>query len=570
VQRARDRIAQRRRRIGRVAEPRVPAVERRRERDRAVCGPRRAEALERLARCAAHRLDVHLDAPAAREPDLPRALVGHAEREQLRRGPADHVDRLADHGGLDAPARHRSDERARRRHGELRAGRPRRAAPRARDRRDRHARAVVAPARRLREHGVEIVRRLRHGRTIILEVVDAQLEAWRREVPALARTVHGRRLAYLDSAARALAPQAVIDAVTRAMTHEAGNVGRGVHALAEAATDAYEGARAIVARFVGAAGAGEIVFTSGTTAAINLVAQAWGRAQVGRGDAIVATALEHHSNLVPWQMLCEARGAELRIAPIDDHGRIDLAAMANLIDRKTKLVAVAHLSNVVGTLAPIAAIARLAHDAGALLLVDGAQAIAHVPVDVGALGCDFYAFSGHKLGGPTGIGALHARAEILDAMPPWQGGGGMVTSVGATASRYRAAPARFEAGTPNIAGAIGLGAAIEHARARDATAHEARLHARLISIVGDAGARILGAPEHALIAFTLDRAHAHDVATILDREGVAVRSGHHCAEPLHHRLGAGASVRASLAYYNGDDDLDQLARALARVREVLP
>ena len=235
--------------------------------------------------------------------------------------------------------------------------------------------------------------------------MDAQLEAWRREVPALARTVHGRRLAYLDSAARALAPQAVIDAVVHAMTHDAGNVGRGVHALAEAATDAYEGARAIAARCVGA-DPHELVFTSGTTAAINLVAQAWGRAHVGPGDAIVATALEHHSNLVPWQMLCETRGASLRIAPIDDQGRLDLAALASLIDRRTKLVAVAHLSNVVGTIAPIAAIAKLAHDAGAVVVVDGAQAIAHLPIDVRALDCDFYAFSGHKLGGPTGIGVL--------------------------------------------------------------------------------------------------------------------------------------------------------------------
>ncbi len=402
--------------------------------------------------------------------------------------------------------------------------------------------------------------------------MDAELEAWRRDFPALAVRPHGRRLAYLDSASTSLKPQAVIDAVVRVFTHDAGNVHRGVHALSEAATAAYDGARAEAARFLGAA-EHEIVWTSGTTDAINLVAQAWGRANVGAGDAIVVTELEHHSNLVPWQMLCAERGAELRVAPVDDGGRIDVARLASLLDARVKLVAVSHLSNVVGMIAPIALLARLAHAAGARLLVDGAQAIAHLPVDVGALGCDFYAFSGHKLFAPTGVGVLWARAEILAAMPPWRGGGEMVASVTAHAARYREPPARFEAGTPNIAGVVGLGAALAYLRGLDraaTAAHEHALHGRLKgAIAGVPGVRILGEPEAAVVAFTVDGVHPHDVATIVDREGVAIRSGHHCAEPLHRRFGLAASARASLAFYNGDDDVDALAAALARVREVL-
>jgi cysteine desulfurase/selenocysteine lyase len=401
-------------------------------------------------------------------------------------------------------------------------------------------------------------------------VIDAS--AWRRDFPALDVPVHGRRLAYLDSASTTLKPQAVIDAVVRVFTREAGNVHRGVHALSEAATAAFDRARADAAAFLGAA-PGEIVLVRGTTEAINLVAHSWGRGNVGPGDAVVATALEHHSNLVPWQALCAERGAELRIAPIDDAGRLDLAALAALLDERVKLVAVSHLSNVIGTIAPIAEVCRLAHAAGAVVLVDGAQAVAHLPVDVAALGCDFYAFSGHKLYAPTGAGVLWGRRALLEAMPPWQTGGEMVASVTCEAARYREPPYRFEAGTPDIAGVIGLGAALVYLRSLDRAAamrHEARLHARLYAALESTeGVRVLGVPEAAVVAFSLAGAHPHDVATILDREGVAIRAGHHCAEPLHHRLGVPASARASLALYNDDADLDALAAGLARVRRVL-
>ncbi|HWU90132.1 MAG TPA: SufS family cysteine desulfurase [Kofleriaceae bacterium] len=399
---------------------------------------------------------------------------------------------------------------------------------------------------------------------------DAQ--AWRRDFPALEPPVHGRRLAYLDSASTALKPRAVIDAVVRVFTHEAGNVHRGVHALSEAATAAFDRARADVAAFVGAA-ADEVVFTRGTTEAINLVAQSWGRANIGAGDAVVATALEHHANLVPWQALCAERGATLRIAPIDDDGRVDLAALAALLDERVKLVAVCQLSNVVGTIAPIADIARLAHAAGAVLLVDGAQAIAHLPVDVGALGCDFYAFSGHKLYAPTGAGVLWGRRALLAAMPPWQTGGEMVAQVSYEAARYREPPYRFEAGTPDIAGVIGLGAAVAYLRSLDRAAvmrHEARLHGELrAALAAASGVRVLGDPEAAVVAFTVEGAHPHDVATIVDHEGVAIRAGHHCAEPLHRRLGVHVSARASLALYSDDADVAALAAALSHVRRVL-
>jgi cysteine desulfurase/selenocysteine lyase len=399
----------------------------------------------------------------------------------------------------------------------------------------------------------------------------SDLAAWRAEVPALALRVRGQRLAYLDNAATTLMAQPVIDAVARVATHLPGNVHRGVHALAEAADAAFEGARATIARHLGAR-PDEVVLTSGTTAAINLVAHAWGRANLGPGDAVVVSALEHHANLVPWQAVCAERGATLRIAPIDDAGRIDLAALDALLDARVKLIAVAHLSNVVGTIAPIAAIAARAHAVGARLLVDGAQALPHLAIDVAALGCDFYACSGHKAYGPTGTGALWGRAELLAAMPPWQHGGEMVAAVEATRARYREAPARFEAGTPNICGVIGLAAALDHAAARDraaVAAHEARLHARLRrDLAATPGVRVLGEPEAAVVAFTVAGVHPHDVATIVDQEGVCVRSGLHCAEPLHARLGVDASVRASLAYYNDDADVDALLAGLARVREV--
>ncbi|HEU4726705.1 MAG TPA: SufS family cysteine desulfurase, partial [Kofleriaceae bacterium] len=396
--------------------------------------------------------------------------------------------------------------------------------------------------------------------------------AWRREFPALDVPVHGRRLAYLDSASTSLKPRAVIEAAVRVFTHQAGNVHRGVHALSEAATEAFDAARAEIARFLGAR-TDEVVLTRGTTESINLVAHSWGRTHVGPGDVVIATALEHHSNLVPWQVLCAERRAVLRIAPIDPGGRIDLGALAALLDDRVKLVAVSQLSNVVGTIAPIAEIAALAHAVGAQVLVDGAQAIAHLPVNVASLGCDFYAFSGHKLFAPTGTGVLWGRRALLAAMPAWQTGGEMVAAVDETSARLREPPHRFEAGTPNIVGVIGLGAAIRFLGTLDRAAiahHEARLHGRLRDeIAAIEGVRVLGEPEAAVVAFTLAGAHPHDVATIVDRDGVAIRSGHHCAEPLHHRLGADASARASLALYNDDEDLDALIASLGRVRRVL-
>ncbi|MBK9034263.1 MAG: SufS family cysteine desulfurase [Myxococcales bacterium] len=396
--------------------------------------------------------------------------------------------------------------------------------------------------------------------------------SWRRDFPALAQRPHGRRLAYLDSASTTLKPQAVIDAVVRVFTAQAGNVGRGVHALAEAATAAFDDARAAVAGFLGGA-PDEVVFTRGTTEAINLVAQAWGPTALGPGDAIVVSALEHHANLVPWQVLCAARGAELRIAPLDPAGAIDLPALRALLDPRVKLVAVCHLSNVLGTIAPVAAIAAAAHAVGALVLVDGAQAVAHLPVDVAALGCDFYACSGHKLYAPPGAGALWGRRALLAAMPPWQTGGEMVASVEATRARFRAPPHRFEAGTPDIAAVIGLGAALAYLAHLDraaVAAHEAALHAYLVErLTATAGVTVLGRPTAAVVAFTVAGVHPHDLATIVDREGVAVRSGHHCAEPLHRALGVAASARASLGLYSDAADVDQLCAAIATARAML-
>jgi len=402
--------------------------------------------------------------------------------------------------------------------------------------------------------------------------VALDTDALRRDFPALDASVHGHRLAYLDSASTSLKPRAVIDAVVRVFTHEAGNVHRGVHALAEAATEAFDAARETIARFVGGR-SDEIVLTSGTTEAINLVAHSWGRSNVGPGDTVIASALEHHSNLVPWQVLCAERGATLRIAPIDDAGRIDLAALAGMLDHRVKLVAVSQLSNVVGTIAPIAEISGLAHAVGAVVLVDGAQAVAHLTIDVAQLGCDFYAFSGHKLFAPTGTGVLWARRALLAVMPAWQTGGEMVAAVDYAAARLRQPPHRFEAGTPNIVGVIGLGAAIRYLATLDREAlasHEARLHRRLRSeLAGLDGVRLVGVPETAVVAFTVTGAHPHDVATIADRDGVAIRSGHHCAQPLHQRLGVEASARASLALYNDDADIDALITSVARAHRVL-
>jgi cysteine desulfurase/selenocysteine lyase len=401
------------------------------------------------------------------------------------------------------------------------------------------------------------------------------VEEVRGDFPALRQRVHGRPLVYLDNAATTQKPRVVLAALRRHYVRDNANVRRGVHTLGERATAAYEGAREAVRRFVNAARRDEIVFTRGTTEAINLVAASFGRTHVAAGDEVLVSAMEHHANLVPWQMLCRATGATLRIAPVDDRGVLDRDAFAAALSARTRIVALTHVSNALGTRNPVAELAALAHAAGAVVVVDGAQAIAHVPVDVRALGADFYAFSGHKVYGPTGIGVLYGRAELLAAMPPWQGGGEMVRSVTWHDADYEDPPHRFEAGTPPIADAVGLGAALEYLSAldRDAIAvHEADLlRYGLAALAEVPGLRFVGtAPEkvggH---SFVLAGMHAHDVATVLDGEGIAVRAGHHCAQPILRQLGVAATVRASFALYNTRADVDRLLAGLGRVRALL-
>ena len=400
------------------------------------------------------------------------------------------------------------------------------------------------------------------------------VERIRKDFPLLQQSVHGKPLAFLDSAASAAKPNQVIDAVSNFYRRDYANVHRGVHELSLRATRALEDARARVARFIGASDPGEIVFVLNSTEALNLVAHSFGGLQVGPGDEVLITEMEHHSNIVPWQMLCQRRGARLRVAPIDDRGALRMDAFERMLGARTRLVALSHVSNVLGTVNPVAEIAALCAARGAALVVDGAQAVPHQAVDVAALGCDFYAFSGHKLFGPTGIGVLWGRRERMEAMPPLIGGGGMIASVTFEKTTYAGIPARFEAGTPDIVGGVGLGAAVEYLE--QIGMHAIERHEReLLGYATDAlervpGLRLYGSAPHkaAVLAFTVDGVHPHDVGTILDAEGVAVRAGHHCAQPLMLRFGVPAMVRASLALYNTRDDVDQLVRALARVREV--
>ena len=400
------------------------------------------------------------------------------------------------------------------------------------------------------------------------------VERIRKDFPILSQEVHGRPLVYLDNAATTQKPHAVIEALERYYAADNANVHRGVHLLSERATQAYEAARSRIRRFLNAAEDREIVFVRGTTEAINLVAQTYGRRMVGPGDEILITALEHHSNIVPWQMLCEEKGAALRVAPIDDAGEVDLDAYERLLGPRTRLVAIAHCSNALGTVLPIDRMIEAAHRQGVPVLVDGAQAMAHVPVDVQALGCDFYAFSGHKVYGPTGIGALYGKAALLESMPPFQGGGDMIKAVTFEKTVYNDLPYKFEAGTPNIAGAIGLGAALEYldGLGRDrAAAYEHDLLAygteRLSAIPG---VRLIGTAREkaSVLSFVMEGAHAHDVGTILDREGIAVRTGHHCAMPVMTRFGLAATTRASVALYNTREELDALCAGLGKVREI--
>lgn len=397
----------------------------------------------------------------------------------------------------------------------------------------------------------------------------------RADFPILARQVHGKPLVFLDSAASAQKPRAVLDTMTRTFETEYANVHRGAYYLSEKATTNYEAAREKVRAFINVKSAAEIVFTKGATEAINLVASSYGRLVLKPGDEIVLTALEHHSNIVPWQLIRDLTGAVIKVVPINADGSVSLDAFAKVIGPRTKIVAVAHVSNVLGTVLPIEEIAELTHKAGAKLLVDGCQGIVHEPIDVQALGCDFYAFSGHKLYGPNAIGVLWARNELLDAMPPYQGGGEMISTVSFEKSTWADLPAKFEAGTPPIVPAIGLGAAIDYLSGLDrvaAVAHEQDLLAYAMAELPKVpGVKLIGTAQHkaAVQSFIMDGAHPHDLATVLDRSGVCVRAGHHCAQPLMDVLGVNATARASFAIYNTRADVDALLAALHKARQVL-
>jgi cysteine desulfurase/selenocysteine lyase len=400
------------------------------------------------------------------------------------------------------------------------------------------------------------------------------VEAVRREFPGLKATVHDKPLVYLDSAASAQKPQAVIDAESEVYERYYSNIHRGVHKLSVLATDAYEKARDGVREFLGAAEAREIVLLRGATEAINLVAWSWGRKNVGEGDEVLITGLEHHSNIVPWQMLCEDKGAKLQVAPIDDAGVVDMEAFERLLGPRTRIVSVSHVSNALGTVNPVKRMTELAHAAGAVVMIDGAQAVPHAVVDVRDIGCDFYAFSGHKVYGPSGVGALYGKAALLEAMPPWQGGGDMIATVTFEKSTWAEIPSKFEAGTPNIAGTIALGTALDWVQGvglEAIAAHEDELLEYGTGLLSEIpGLRLIGtAPNKAgVLSFVLDGIHPHDIGTILDYEGVAVRTGHHCAQPVMDHYGVPATARASLACFNTREDLDVLARGILKVQEM--
>jgi cysteine desulfurase/selenocysteine lyase len=400
------------------------------------------------------------------------------------------------------------------------------------------------------------------------------IEKIRQDFPVLQQKVHGKPLVYLDNAATTQKPQAVIDTIARYYLSENSNVHRGVHFLSDVATQAYETARTRVRQFLNAAHDREIIFTRGTTEGINLVAHSYGRSRLKAGDEVVISAMEHHSNIVPWQMVCEEKGASLRVIPINDAGELLLEEYERLLCDRTRLVAVAYVSNALGTVNPVRQIIAMAHRRGVPVLLDGAQAAPHLAVDVQELDCDFFAFSGHKLFGPTGIGVLYGKTDLLEAMPPYQGGGDMISAVTFEKTIYNSLPHKFEAGTPHIAGVIGLAAAIEYVQRiglNQIAAHESELLAHgteLLSAIP--GLHIIGtAREKAgVLSFVLDGAHAHDVGTILDHQGIAIRAGHHCAMPVMKRFGIPATARASLAFYNTREDLEVLAKGIHKVREI--
>ena len=397
---------------------------------------------------------------------------------------------------------------------------------------------------------------------------------WRSDFPALDQSVHGHPLVYLDSAASAQQPAAVIDAVARYQSEDHANVHRGVHTLSHRATEAYEGARDRIRDFINANSRTEIVLTSGTTEAINLVAQSFCRPRLHPGDKILITQLEHHANIVPWQLVCEQTGADLVVAPINDKGEVELDTLLELIDDKVFLIGIAHVANALGTVCPIEKVIEHARKRGIPVLVDGAQGVPHMDVDVQALGCDFYAFSGHKMFGPTGTGVLYGREELLESMPPWQGGGDMILEVSFDKTIYNELPYKFEAGTPNISGVVGLGAAIEYLQSigmENIATYEQDLHDYMVTELRKVdGMRLIGEARHkaSVQSFLLDDIHSHDLGTILDHQGVAIRTGHHCAMPVMQFFGISGTSRASLAFYNNRDDVDRLIAALAKAKEI--
>ena len=400
------------------------------------------------------------------------------------------------------------------------------------------------------------------------------VERIREDFPILKQDIRGKPLVYLDNAATSQKPQVVIDTLTRYYTTENSNIHRGVHYLSEQATQDYEDSRGKIRRFINASDEREIIFVRGTTEGINLVAQSYGRQNIGEGDEIIISAMEHHSNIVPWQILCQERGAKLRVIPINDDGELLLDEYERLLGPWTKLVSVVHMSNSLGTINPVRQIVEMAHSRGVPVLLDGAQSVPHMTIDVQDLGCDFFAFSGHKLFGPTGIGVLYGRAELLESMPPYQGGGDMIKSVTFEKTTYNSLPYKFEAGTPNIGGVIGLGAAIDYVSTVGLDRSSAYEHELLeygterLSTIS--GLRLTGtAREKAgILAFVLEGVHPHDIGTILDSEGIAIRTGHHCTQPVMERFGVPATARASLAFYNTREEIDALVRGIDKVIEV--
>ena len=396
----------------------------------------------------------------------------------------------------------------------------------------------------------------------------------RQDFPVLKQKIHGKPLVYLDNAATAQKPRTVIDAIVKFYEVDCANIHRGVHELSQRSTAAYEETRSKVKRFLNARSKAEIIFVRGTTEAINLVTQSWGRTNLKEGDEIIIAGLEHHSNIVPWQIVCEEKSARLRVIPVDDRGELILDEYERLLNPRTRMVAIGHVSNALGTINPVARIIEMAHRAGALALVDGAQAVPHMKVDVHALDADFYAFSGHKLFGPTGIGVLYGKSRLLNAMPPYQGGGDMIRTVTFEKTTYNELPYKFEAGTPDIAGGIGLGAAVDYVTAIGMDKIAAYEHELLVygteALSQIPGLRIVGTAREkaAVLSFVMEGIHPHDIGTVLDRQGIAVRTGHHCAQPLMDRFQIPATTRASMAFYNTPAEIDALIAGLHKVKEV--